>query len=174
MAVLSDLSLSCGFFTTFLETRNATPVYKDPKLKCSNYGSISLWSNTDKVFESIIYNFYNLFTKFFLENKLIYNLQFGFRQKHSISHALTHLADKIHQQFDSGKYGCKIFVDFQKAFDTADHVIFTQMLNYYGVRGNANIWFSSYLKNRTQFVTIDGFKSDLKETNCDIPQEPIL
>ena len=161
------------FFTTFLKTRNATLVYKNPKRKCSNYGPISLLSNTDKVFESIIYNFYNLFTKFFIDNKLIYNTVW-ISTKHSISHALTHLADKIRQQFDNDKYGCKLSVDFQKAFDTVDHVIFTQMLNYYGVGGNANIWFSSYLKNRTQFVTIDGFKSDLKETNCDIPQESIL
>ena len=97
--------------------------------------------------------------KFFEDNKLIYNLQFGFRQKHSTSHALIHLTEKICEQIDSGKYSCRIFVDFQKAFDTVNHAILTQ--NYYGVRGKANNWFS-YLKNRTQFVTINGFNSDLK------------
>ena len=108
------------------------------------------------------------------DNKLVYNLQFGFRQKHSTTHALIHLTKNIREQLDSGKYGCGIFVDFQKAFDTVDHTILTQMLNYYGVRGKANNWFSSYLKNRTQFVTFNGFNSELKEINCGVPQGSVL
>ena len=39
-------------------------------------------------------------------------------------------------------------------------------LNYYGVRGKANNWFSSHLKNRAQFVTTNGFNSDLKKLWC--------
>ena len=92
----------------------------------------------------------------------------GFNKK-STTHALIHLTKKIWEQLDSGKYGCRIFVDFQKAFDTVDHTILTQKLNYYGVRGNTNYWFSSYLKNRTQFVTVNGFNSELKEINCGVP-----
>ena len=72
-------------------------------------------------------------------------MQFGFRQKHSTSRALIHLADKIRQQLDKGNCVCGIFVDFQKAFDTVDHQILIQKLNYYGIRGIANNWFSSYL-----------------------------
>ena len=64
-----------------------------------------------KVLERIVYN--RLY-KFFEDNKLVYNLQFGFRQKHSTTHALIHLTEKIREQLDSGKYGYGIFVDFQK------------------------------------------------------------
>ena len=46
-------------------------------------------------------------------NSVIYNLQFGFRQKYSTSHALIHLSD----QLDSGNFACGIFVDLLKAFD---------------------------------------------------------
>ena len=124
---------------------------KESKLKCSNYRSISLLSNIDKILERIMYN--RLYE--FLESKnLIYDLQFGFRQKHSTSHALIHLTDKIREQLDKGNFGCGIFVDFQKAFDTVDHNILIQKLYYYCVRGTANNWFSSYLENRTQFVII--------------------
>ena len=84
------------------------------------------------------------------------------------------LIEKICEQHDSGKYGCGIFVDFQKTFDTVDHAILTQKLNYYGVRGKVNNWFSFYFKNRTQFVTINGFNSNLKEINCGVPQGSIL
>ena len=166
------LSFTSGSFPTILKTSEVTPVYKkDSKLKCSNYRPISLLSNIDKILEKIVYN---RLCKFFEDNKLVYNLQFEFRQKHSSTYALTHLTEKIWEQLDSGKYGCGIFVDFQKAFDTVDHTILTQKLNYYGVRGKTDNWFSSYLKNRTQFVTFNGFNSELKEIKCGVPQGPIL
>ena len=92
---------------------------------------------------------YNRLYKFSEDNKLVYNLQFGFRQKHSTTHALIHLTKTFREQLDSGKNDCRIFVDFQKDFDTVDHTVLTQKLNYYGVRCKANNWFSSYLKNRT-------------------------
>lgn len=43
------------------------------------------------------------------------------------------MTGKIREQLDSRKYGCRIFVDFQQAFDTVDHAILAQKLNYYGV-----------------------------------------
>ena len=112
----------------------------------------------------------------FLESKnLIYDLQFGFQQKHLTSHALIHLTDKIREQLDKGNFGCGIFVDFQKAFDTVDHNILIQKLNYYGVRSTANNWFSSYLENKTQFVSINGYSFDLfLFICCGVPQCFIL
>ena len=81
---------------------------------------------------------YNCLYKFLETNNLIYGLQFGFGQKHLSSHALIHLTDKIREQLDKGNFACGIFVDFQKAFDTVDHQILIQKLNYYGIRGIAN------------------------------------
>ena len=67
-----------------------------------------------------------------LESKyLIYDLQFAFRQKHSTSHALIHLTDKIQEQLNKGNLGCGIFADFLKAFDTVHHNILIQKLNCY-------------------------------------------
>ena len=56
-------------------------------------------------------------------NNLIYSLQFGFRQKHSTSHALINLTESIRQTLDEGSLGCGTFVDLQKAFDTVDHKV---------------------------------------------------
>ena len=50
-------------------------------------------------------------------------MQFGFRQRHSTSHAFIHPTDKIKEQLDKENFACGIFVDFQKAFDTVDHQI---------------------------------------------------
>ena len=172
LAVLFNLSFTSGLFPTILKASKVAPIYKKySKRKCSNYRPISLLSNIEKIFERIVYK--RLY-KFIEDNKLVYNLQFGFRQKHSTTHALIHLTEKIWEELDSGKYGCGIFVNFQKAFDTVDHIILIQNLNYYGVRDKANNWFFSYFKRRTQFVTINGFNSELKEINCCVPQGSIL
>ena len=46
-------------------------------------------------------------------NSVIYDLQLGFRQKYSTSHALINLTDKIRERLDSENFACVIFVDLQ-------------------------------------------------------------
>ena len=38
------------------------------------------------------------------------------QQKHSTTHALTHVADKIRNETEKGSYVYGVFVDFQKAY----------------------------------------------------------
>ena len=111
---------------------------------------------------------------FLSQNNIIYDLQFGFRQKFSISHALINLTEKIRQALDKGYIECSIFVDLQKAFDTVDHQILLSKLDYYGIRSISNKWFKSYLSNRKQFVSINGYNSELTEINCGVPQGTVL
>ena len=56
----------------------------------------------------------------FLNNNIIYNSQFGFRQQYSTSHALINITEIIRKALDDGNIGCGVFVDLQKAFDTLD------------------------------------------------------
>ena len=104
----------------------------------------------------------------------MFSLQFRFRQKYSTTHALIHLEDKSRHEIDKGKYACRIFVDFQKAFDTIDHRILLKKLEYSGVRGISNKWFSSYVSSRNQFVSINGYKSNLADAKRGVPQGSIL
>ena len=63
-----------------------------------------------------------------------------------------------------------MFIDFQKAFDTVKHEILINKLNNYGIRGCINYWFKSYLTNRKQFISIDGFKSAKESIEDGVPQ----
>ena len=40
----------------------------------------------------------------------------------------------------------------------------------YGIRGVCNDWFKSYLSDRQQFVSINGYNSDSMAVNCGVPQ----
>ena len=62
------------------------------------------------------------FSIFLDKNKLIYSLQFGFRQNYSTSYALIHPTQTIKQSLDQNLFRCGIFLVLQKPFDTIDHV----------------------------------------------------
>ena len=110
----------------------------------------------------------------FCINNLIYSLQFDFQPKYSTSNALINLIESTRQTLDKGSIGCGIFVDFQKAFDTVDHKILLYKLEYYRIQGVCNDWFKSYLSDRTQFVSINGYNSDLIPVDCGVPQGSVL
>ena len=44
----------------------------------------------------------------------------------------------------------------------------------YGVKGTVNNWFSSYFENRTQFVSINRYSSDLRFIHRGVPQGSIF
>ena len=117
---------------------------------------------------------YNRICKFFSDNNLIYSLQFGCRQKYSTVHVLISLTESIRKNLDEGNIGCGIFVDLQKAFDTVEHDILLSKLEHYGIRGLANEWFKSYLSNRKQYVSINGYDSNLADVKFGVPQGSVL
>ena len=47
-------------------------------------------------------------------------------------------------------------------------------MNHYRIRGVSNDWFKSYLSNRNQYVSINGFDSGLAPINCGVSQGPVL
>ena len=111
----------------------------------------------------------------FLHCLIVYdcNLQFGFRESHSTSHALLSLTETIKKSVDNGKSGCGIFLDLQKTFDTVNHKIL-QKLEHYGIRGKALDWFRSYLSGRSQYVVVNGHSSEILPITCGIPQGSVL
>ena len=51
----------------------------------------------------------------------IYELQFGFRAKHSTNHVLIDITENVKSALDNKIHACGISVDLQKAFDTVNH-----------------------------------------------------
>ena len=72
----------------------------------------------------------------------------------STSHSLIEITEEIKESIDNGKFGCGIFIDLKKAFDTVNHKVLLIKLEHYGVRGVLLKWFESYLSNRKQYVYV--------------------
>ena len=101
---------------------------------------------------------------------ILYTLQFGFHEKHSTLHAIIGITEIIKEAIDNGMFGCGVFIDLQKAFDTVNHSILLKKLEHYGTRGVELNWFSSYLSKRKQFVSVNGATSDHLEVSSGVPQ----
>ena len=82
--------------------------------------------------------------------------------------------DRIKQSLDQGLFSCGIFVNLQKAFHKEDHGILLGKLEHYGIRGVTNKRFQTYLKDRQQFVSINGYNSECASIPIGVPQGSVL
>ena len=167
-----NLSLTQGVFPSLNKYADVCPIHKKgEKHKCENYRPISLLSNISKIFERIMYS---RLDDFLNVSEIIYKFQFGFRKHYSTNHALLSIVEQIRSALDKNMFSCAVFIDLEKAFDTVNHQILLSKLYHYGIRGVANKWFSSYLSNRQQKVSINGESSNWLPITCGVPQGSIL
>ena len=152
-----NLSFITGIFPDLCKLAKVIPLFKkDNPLLCDNYRPISLLPVYSKILEKLIYiRMY----QFLDSNNLFYERQFGFRSKYMTNHALISTTEWIKSYIDKGNFVGGIFIDLQKAFDTVNHDILCEKLMFYGFRGNSYLLIKSFLTNRKQFLSINGFNS---------------
>ena len=122
-----------GVFLSLFTTAKVVPVFKKcSKVDYSNYRSISLLSNIEKILETLKYKWLYTFQN---KNNVTYNLQFGFRQRYYTTHALMNITENMRKALDDENIGRGVFVDLQKVFHTAEYQIMLAKLNHYGIHG---------------------------------------
>ena len=93
LSKIYNLSVTSGTHPEKHKYVNTIPIHKKgSRILLSNYRPISLLSNLNKIFEKIIY--IRLF-RFLAKYNCIYELQYGFKPKHSITHALINITERI-------------------------------------------------------------------------------
>ena len=137
-------------------------------MELSNYRPMSVQLIFSKVYEKLMYN---SLVSYFDKYNIFYQNQFVFCQGHFSHHALLiTLVNKITQSLDSGDMVIGIFLDLKKTFDTVNRKIIVTKLYSYGIIN----WFKGYLENRSQYVTYNEKRSDIKDVICGVPQGSIL
>ena len=127
-----NMSFNQGVFPNIFKIENVISVHKKgDKLDCNNYRPISFLFNITKTFEK---SMHIRLVNFHRNNKLLFCHKFGFRNGYSVNHALNSLTELIRKALDEEKPACGVFIDLQKAFDTADHNILLSKLYHYGVK----------------------------------------
>ena len=172
LCLIINESFTSGIFPDNLKLAKVITLYKKgSRDNPTNYRPISLLSIFSKIIEKIMYE---RVCRFLETCNILYPLQFGFREKHSTLHAIIGMTETIKEAIDNGMFGCGVFIDLQKAFDTVNHSILLKKLEHYGIRGVELSWFSSYLSKRKQFVSVNGSTSDYLEVSCGVPQGSAL
>ena len=167
LSCIINMSLQEGVFPSLNKEADVCPIHKNNEMtKCENYRPISLLSNISKIFERVMYS---RLDNFLTTSEILYKFQFGFRKHYSTNHALLNIVEQIRKALDTKMFTCGVFIDLEKAFDTVNHGILLSKLNHYGIRGVANKWFSSYLTNRHQRVSLNGVYSSRLPVSCGVP-----
>ena len=128
-----------------------------------NYGLISILPTS----LSVLYIFS------FIAN-LLFDKQFGFRQRRSTATTLCQSTDDLLNSMDEGKFTGVIYLDLKKAFDTVDHKILILKLKAAGVSGIALSWFQSYLASRCQRTSVGRSFSSSGRVTVGVPHGSIL
>ena len=68
-----------------------------------------------------------------------------------------------------------IYLDYAKAFDKVPHAILMRKLKEKAkIGGKIGIWINEFLTNRTQFVVVNGEKSESSTVESGVPQGTVL
>ena len=159
-------------YLQLLKTARVIPVFKSVEFtKMSNFRPISNLYNFNKILEFLTYRRLTGFSEAF---NLININQFGFRRNSNPTLAIFTFFNDLLLTFHERLYTVALFLDLKKAFDTINLELLVHKLDIYGFRGVVGSFLGSYVRNRKQFVDIDGVKSSVRFTSVGVPQGSVL
>ena len=87
---------------------------------------------------------------------------------------LSYLNNEITTGFESDLHSGMILIDLQKAFDTINHEILINKMEFLRFPKDVILLFKSYLSNRTFKVSLNKTFLEPGKLLCGVPQESIL
>ena len=163
--IIYQNSIFNGTFPSAWKRARIVPIYKGKgSYDCpDSYRPVSLCNILDKCLERLIYD---QLTVYLEQNKLLSNIQHGFRKGRS---TLTNLlvTDKYIAKWMNNSIPFDLVsFDMSKAFDRVPHDLILRLLSRIGFYRITVKWFHEFLVNRIQFVQHESASScDLKVTS---------
>jgi hypothetical protein len=168
-----NATIKYSYFPIQWKLADVIPILKPGKIDTNpaSYRPISLLPTLSKLTEKIILIRIKTFE---LNNNIIIDNQFGFRNKHNTVQQITRLVNDITINFNKNNVTGMILLDIEKAFDRVwlDGLIYKMyMFNY----PNTLIhYIHSYLNNRQFQVVINEYRSGKRSTLAGVPQGSVL
>ena len=166
------ISMETSTFPQNFKEAHVRPLLKKislPRNDLKNYRPVSNISFISKILEKIVAKRLQAHIK---NNHLSNPLQSAYRKHHSTESALLKVHNDIINSMDKGEVTALTLLDLSAAFDTIDHATLTD--DWYGISGQAQLWFSSYLQIRHQSVKIEDTFSDKVILSYGVPQGSVL
>ena len=88
-------------------------------------------------------------TSYLITNHILSPSQYAYRPSHSTEDAILDIVEWAARKVDVGDVTSLTSIDLSKAFDSVDHSMLLNKLEWYGISSR---WFSSYLSGRSQLV----------------------
>ena len=172
VTLIFQKSLKTGILPADWTNANVSPIFKkgDRHLP-ENYRPVSLTSVISKLLEHIISS--NML-RHFEANKVLTNLNHGFRSGYSCESQLAVTIDELTKNYDLGLQTDIAILDFSKAFNTVPHNKLMHKLHSYGIRGNLDRWIRSFLCDCRMKVVVDGVSSSETDVISGVPQGTVL
>jgi len=144
---LINCSIVTRTFPDAWKTARVTPVYKaGDRADLNNFRPISILSVLSKITEKVVCI---QLTSYLLEHHVLTPTQYAYRPRHSTEDALIDTVEWLARAVDNGHVASLTTIDLSKAFDSVDHGVLLEKLEWCGV---ASEWFRSYLRDRRQVV----------------------
>ena len=171
---LFNASIQTKLFPDNFKVARVTPIFKNGETDdLGNYRPISILGSIARVFEKQLH-IYKQLHDFLVENKILNAQQWGFRSLHSTALGLIDCSSDWLLIVDRGENKLMLFLDIKKAFDTIDHSILLQKLDFYGISKVDVHFLKSYISECKQCCNINDYRSSFRSINCGIPQGSVL
>ena len=172
---LTNSSLASGIFPQCLKSALVTPILKKRCLDhndLNNYRPVSNLCFTANILEKLVISQLSAY----LNSHNLYNTcQSAYRPGHSTETALQKVVDDLFLS----PYKCNISVlallEISSAFNTIDHPILVHRLHTdLGFTDTVLQWSSSYLNDRTHYVSLSNHCSAFAPVHSDVPQGSVF
>ena len=172
LSTIFQYSIDIGSLPSDWRDANISPVFKKgDRHLAENYRPVSLTSISCKLLEHILCS---QILKHFEQFNVLTKLNHGFRSGFSTETQLLVTLQDLLKSFDKKIQMDVAILDFSKAFDTVPHDKLLYKMNRYGVQGNTLKWLSSFLKDRTMKVVVEGEESKSVKVESGVPQGTVL
>ena len=178
LPALTDLfnsSLASGIFPQCFKSALVTPILKKRCLDhndLNNYRPVSNLCFVAKILKKLVLSQVSSH----LNSHNRYNTcQSAYRPGHRTETALLKVVNDLYPSVNKGNISVLALLDFSSAFDTIDHPILVHRLHTdFGFTDTVLQWFSSYLSNRTHYISLSNHCSAFAPVHSGVHQGSVL